>query len=123
MHKLSEVKKPKKGQEEIFSAILKKDWATVWVKVQYIGIDKERNPNVRKLIFLKACAKFDPTKNDNFCGFYYKQLSFYYTDKCTKDRRFSLNSTKKQNCQNYLAGEKIAKLSPQEVMYLKFHRS
>lgn len=116
------MKTPKSGQEDIFNAIVKKDWAYAWDKLQYVGIDKERNPNIRKLIFLRTCMKFNPEVNDNFCGFYYKELSFHHTDKCTKDKRFSLNSTKKLNCQSYLYGEKIEKISPQEIMYLRFHQ-
>ena len=79
--KSSNKKKQPNDQGEIIKLLKKKEWNKVWEKLKYVGYSNEPSANRRYLVFKKACADFDPKKNNNFILFYKKYISYLDFDR------------------------------------------
>lgn len=61
---------------KIAKAVEENDVVKLWHLVKYIGYSKVKDPDERKMVFLRAFQDFDPEVNNNFLYFYYTQLHF-----------------------------------------------
>ena len=90
------------GQDEILNAYHNGFIYKLWDLVKYIGFNKIKSPEERKLVFLQTCKNFNEEENDNFVHFYNNNLHFAMLNKyaetanpLTKDRRANKNQKKK----------------------------